>query len=98
MRLQSCRDREAPPLQRRVAVALLVHLQRDALGVERAGGIPSSTGRFLLSDGWDYLRFVGFESLGDYQAYWESLGPRIAEYTAVTRQAIVASMPELAVR
>lgn len=36
---------------------------------ERDMEIPSATGRFLISDGWDYLRILGFQSLGDYQAY-----------------------------
>lgn len=70
---------------------------------EEASGTPSATGRFLLSDGWHYLRFLGFESLGDYQDYWTAMRrlpghPRIAEVTAERRQVIVAPVPELAVR
>jgi hypothetical protein len=38
---------------------------------ERDEGIPVSTGRFLIADGWDYLRVLGFESLGGFQTYLE---------------------------
>jgi hypothetical protein len=36
---------------------------------ERDLEIPAVTGRFLISDGWNYLRILGFDSLGAYQAY-----------------------------
>ena len=70
---------------------------------ERASGIPSATGRFLVSDGWDYLRILGSDSLGDYQDYWAELG-RLSGYaslvsaTAKRREVIVALVPELSVR
>jgi len=70
---------------------------------ERAGDVPSATGRFLLSDGWHFLRFLGFESLGAYQAYWRGLAGRpgygdVAEIVAERREVIVAGVPELTVR
>lgn len=70
---------------------------------EKTAGIPSATGKFLVSDGWDYLRFLGFDSLGDYQAYWSTLDDLpgrggLASLTAERREVIVASVPDLAVR
>lgn len=71
--------------------------------LEEASGVPSATGRFLVSDGWDYLRFLGFDSLGDYQEYWTSFGAhpghsRLSALTTERREVIVASVPEMAVR
>lgn len=42
--------------------------------VERARALVrwSETGRFLVSDGWDYVRFVGIASLADWQRYREA--------------------------
>jgi hypothetical protein len=42
-----------------------------ARAVERARPLVrwSETGRFLVSDGWDYVRFVGIDSLADWQRY-----------------------------
>lgn len=70
---------------------------------ERAAGISSSTGRFLVSDGWHYLRFLAFDSLAEYQHYWSKVGTegghsRIDALTAQRREAIVAPVPALAVR
>lgn len=70
---------------------------------EEATGIRSATGRFLVSDGWDYLRFLAFESLADYQAYWARVGAeaghtQIDGLTAERREAIVARVPGLSVR
>ena len=70
---------------------------------ERATGVPSATGRFLISDGWHYLRFIGFDSLGEYQDYWSRLDSE-AGYSGVDgltvrrKEIIVAPVPELAVR
>ncbi len=70
---------------------------------EKEGGIPSATGRFLISDGWHYLRFIGFESLGAYHDYWSRLNSE-ANYGAIDRltvrrkEIVVAPIPELAVR
>lgn len=66
-------------------------------------GVASSTGRFLLSDGWDYVRVLGFDSLGDFERYRTAAGgaearERVARLTAARRDLIVASVPELAVR
>ena len=77
-------------------------LEEALVPYEEMTGVPSATGRFLLSDGWHYLRILGFDSLGGYQGYWqgvEALGDdRIASLTVARRDAIVSSIPELAVR
>ena len=78
-------------------------LETTTVPWERATGIPSATGRFLVSDGWHYLRFLAFDSLGDYQSYWSEAGAeaglaRIDGLTAERREVIVASVPELSVR
>ena len=62
---------------------------------EEDAGYPSATGRFLVSDGWHYLRFLGFGSLGEYHEYWSRADAdagfsRVAELTVERRQAIVA--------
>lgn len=78
-------------------------LRTSVLRYEEANGVPASTGRFILSDGWDYLRILGFESLGDYQAYRDGLDASgwsrsAAALIAERRQIIVANIPDLAVR
>ncbi len=70
---------------------------------ESSLGVPSATGRFLVSDGWHALRLLGFDSLGDYQAYWTRLRAHPAaggldRLIAARREVIVAAVPELAVR
>lgn len=69
---------------------------------ERSRGIASATGRFLLSDGWHYLRMVGLDSLGDYQDYWreaEGAGhAAVDDITTARREVILAPVPELSVR
>ena len=70
---------------------------------ERSAGVASATGRFLVSDGWDYLRFLAFESLAEYQDYWARVGleagyARISGLTAERREVIVAPVQELSVR
>ena len=72
-------------------------------GPDRSTGTPSATGRFLVSDGWDYLRMLAFDSLADFQAYQDALsahpsGRRLDGVIAARRQVILASVPELAVR
>ncbi len=46
--------------------------------VERARSLVrwSETGRFLVSDGWDYVRFIGISSLADWQRYRSGDGGR----------------------
>jgi len=78
-------------------------LEETVVPWERAAGIPSATGRFLLSDGWQYLRFLAFDSLGEYHDYWSRVGAetdhaRLERLTAERREAIVASLPELSIR
>ena len=65
--------------------------------------IPSATGRMLLSDGWDYVRFLGFESLGAYQDYWTTIQAArdyglLAGATVRRREVILTRVPELDVR
>lgn len=78
-------------------------LETGVVPWEKAAGIRSATGRFLVSDGWDYLRFLAFDSLADYQNYWSQVGAegghaRIDGVTAERREVIVAPVPQLAVR
>lgn len=78
-------------------------LEESVARFESDRGLPSATGRFLVSDGWDYLRFVGFDSLGEYHAYWSELGAEpwgdtIDELTLERREVILSSVPALAVR
>jgi hypothetical protein len=75
----------------------------DVVAWEREQGVPASTGRFLVSDGWTHLRFLGFESLGAYQAYWSDVHGSpdrgyLSGVIAVRREAILAPVPELSVR
>jgi hypothetical protein len=70
---------------------------------ERASGIPSATGRFLISDGWHYLRMLAFDSLGAYQEYWMRLESEVGitpldRLTVRRREVLVASARDLAVR
>lgn len=78
-------------------------LETTVVPWEERSGVPSATGRFLVSDGWHYLRFLGFNSLGDYQAYWseiENLSDQVglASVIAERREVIVALVAELMVR
>ena len=78
-------------------------LREVVAGPDRSTGTPTSTGRFLLSDGWDYLRMLAFDSLGDFQEYEAALsahpsGRRLDAVTAQRRQVILAGVPDLAVR
>jgi hypothetical protein len=66
-------------------------------------GVPSATGRFLVSDGWDYLRVVGFDSLGAFQAYRARLASHrihrvLDAVVEVRRETILSNVPDLAVR
>ena len=70
---------------------------------ELASGVPSATGRFLVSDGWHYLRLLGFDSLGDYQAYGSNVVKqaayaRVGALIVERREVIVAGVRELSVR
>jgi hypothetical protein len=65
--------------------------------------VPSATGRFLVADGWHYLRFLGFDSLGAYQNYWTGLRDldaheTILRITVRRREVILAPVRELWVR
>lgn len=78
-------------------------MQRTILPWERAAGVPSITGRFLISDGWHYFRMIGFDSLGDYQDYWSRLSSEadyavIDRLTARRKELVLAPVPELTVR
>jgi hypothetical protein len=70
---------------------------------EVADEIPSATGRMLLSDGWDFVRFLGFESLEAYERYWTTITAArdygiLAGATRRRREAILSRIPELDVR
>jgi hypothetical protein len=63
----------------------------------------SETGRFLVSNGLDFLRVLGLSSLGGFQRYLDSLrrapfAPEIEEWTAESREVILAPVRELSVR
>ncbi len=78
-------------------------LKMSVVSWEKAAGVPSATGRFLISDGWHYLRFLGFDSLGDYHDYWTRLRsePRLAAIEQITvkrKEIIVAPLRPLSVR
>lgn len=78
-------------------------IENQVAGWEERLGIPATTGRFLVSDGWHYLRVIGFDSLGDYQTYWANVGQEgghryIDDITALRREIILAPVAELAVR
>ena len=78
-------------------------LAETVVPYELAAGIPAQTGRFLLGDGWHYLRFVGVQSLGGYQAYLAGLesAPGYAVLATVvvsTREVMLRSVSDLAVR
>ncbi|MEQ9398706.1 MAG: hypothetical protein RJQ04_06010 [Longimicrobiales bacterium] len=78
-------------------------LRRGVVSLEQTWGVPSSTGRFLVSDGWDYLRILGFESLGAFQDYWtrmaaSQVGRGLDELTAARREAVLADLPDFRIR
>lgn len=63
----------------------------------------SETGRLLVSDGWDYIRFVGVASLGDWQRYREALKKSrawsaIDQLVVARKTTIVRQAPALSVR
>jgi len=75
----------------------------DVVEWETKNGIRASTGRFLVSAGWTHLRFLGFESLEEYQSYWDVVSRAGAHgyldgVTAERREVILAPVPELTVR
>jgi hypothetical protein len=75
----------------------------DVVEWERASGIDATTGRFLVSDGWTHLRFLGFDSLGAYHEYRSSVADTggqiyLSGVVAKRREVILAPVPELAVR
>ena len=89
------RYRAVPGAEARLEGAL-----REVAAWERARGVPASTGRFLVSDGWTHLRVLGFPSLGAYQAYVDAVRERgyLTGVVALRREVILAPVPELAVR
>jgi len=78
-------------------------LEASIVPWEVAANTPSASGRFLVSDGWHYLRMLGFNSLDEYQHYWSELAQQsgfdqIDKMTTERREVIVANMVELSVR
>ena len=60
-------------------------------------------GPFLLSDGRDYVRFIGISSLGDWHRYVrerreQSFATRLESVVVASKEIIVAPIPGLAVR
>ncbi len=83
----------------------------EALNIFKEKALPLYEGNeamlsfrgFLVSDGWHYLRFLGFDSLGDYHDYWTRLRaePRLAAIEQITvkrKEIIVAPLRALSVR
>ena len=72
-----------------------VEALRTLAAWERDEGIAVSTGRFLIADGWDYLRVLGFESLGDFQVYLERVrdAPGHAALDALVAERRVMVLP-----
>ncbi len=73
--------------------------------VERARGVArwSETGRLLISDGWDYVRFIGVASLGGWQAYRQALddagaSDEIDRLVVARKTIVVRQAPTLSVR
>lgn len=63
----------------------------------------SETGRLLVSDGWDYVRFIGLDSLGAWQRYLStvresSFAGELAALIAARKTIIVRQEPRLFVR
>lgn len=79
-------------------------LVRDELvPLEVSLGRSSATGRFLVSDGWHYLRAVGLGSLADYQSYRAALRDagvqiQLSRLTDRRREALLVSVRELTIR
>ena len=77
-------------------------LAAEIVPAEEGTGIRSSTGRFLISDGWHYLRMLAFDSLAEYQEYWSRTATagheNIDTLTARRREVVVAGIPDFDVR
>lgn len=63
----------------------------------------SETGRFLISDGWDYLRILGIDSLADDYAYisatrTQAFGARLDGLVVARKRIVVREDPALSVR
>lgn len=67
------------------------------------GFTGSDGGRFLISDGWDYIRIIGVSSLGDWhhyardqrsRAFWDELDSLVTHSKTI----LVAPVSELAIR
>lgn len=81
-------------------------IREDVVAWERdlgSGIAGADGGRFLLSDGWDYVRIIGISSLGDWHRYLlerrgQDFSPELDELVSHSKQIIVAPVPDLAVR
>ena len=78
-------------------------LETSIVPWETDAKIPSSSGRFLVSDGWHYLRILGFSSLGDYQHYWARVRlqagfEQMEKLMTRRREIITANLNEFSVR
>ena len=80
-------------------------LQIHASPWERSQGRvrSSETGRCLVCDGWDYLRVLGFDQLGDFHAYLiaartQPWATQIDELRGARRRIIVRPVESLRIR
>jgi len=78
-------------------------LREHVLPWETRTGVASETGRFMVSDGWHFLRMVSFNSLEEYDAWWHAMrrldGFRDLEAVlAREQQIILGAVPDLSVR
>lgn len=83
--------------------AFLDDLAQVVVPWERSRGTAATTGRFILADGWDVLRFIGFEDLADYHMYWSDMQLQpwyevMYGRVAAVRQTVLAPMPFFSVR
>ncbi len=95
------RERLAPG--RRSAYETLVRERLVPWEKEHRLTTGSESGRFLLSDGFDFFHILGIENLSDWQRYLEALrgapfAPDIESWIAESSQVILAPVRELFVR
>ena len=92
------RLRLVPGLRREAEAAL-----GDLAAWEREQGIAVAAGRFILSDGWEVMRLVGFGDLAEYEEWWKAnaetpAGAVLRAATVERSTALLGPIPELAIR
>lgn len=78
-------------------------LEETILPLEERHGWTSATAIYLLGDGWDVLRIVGFESLGGFESWNRRVLPASIEEAMdqivdVRTVQLLVSIPEFAIR